>query len=237
MSQASLDFLFNALRIVLIDVLLAGDNAVVIAMAVKSLPPEQRRTGTIVGAGGAIVLRIALTLFASRLLELPFFQLVGGLLIFWIAVKLLTDSSGGADAEKPAGSLRQAIWMILAADVTMSLDNIIAVAAASNGSLTLLIVGLCLSISFVVFMSGFLSRLMDRYPVILWAGAAILGQVAGGMIAKDPWVVGGLKRLAWDSHIMVRASEAALALLVLIVGLAIKRKSGRKGKKTNDARV
>jgi YjbE family integral membrane protein len=231
-------FLFNAFRIVLIDILLAGDNAVVIAMAVKSLPPDQRRRGTIAGAGGAILLRIALTFFAVRLLGLPFFQLAGGLLILWIAVRLLTGPSGPADAVKPAGTLRQAIWMILAADVTMSLDNIVAVAGAANGSLILLIVGLALSISFVMFMSGLLSRLMDRYPVILWAGAAILGQVAGGMIAQDPVVAGALKRLPWgsgmDSYIMVRASEAALALLVLVFGFAI---NGNKRKKRNDARV
>jgi YjbE family integral membrane protein len=234
MNQFGADFLFNAFRIVLIDVLLAGDNAVVIAMAVKSLPPDQRRTGTLAGAAGAILLRIALTFFAVRLLGLPFFQLAGGLLILWIAVRLLTGSSGPADAVKPVGNLRQAIWIILAADVTMSLDNIIAVAGAANGSLILLIVGLALSISFVVFMSGLLSRLMDRYPVILWAGAAILGQVAGGMIAQDPAVARGLKHLPWDSHIMVRASEAALAIMVLIAGLAI---NANRRKKPNDARV
>jgi YjbE family integral membrane protein len=221
------DFVLGAVRIILIDVLLAGDNAVVIAMAVKSLPHSQRRTGTIVGAGGAIVLRILLTFFAARILELPFFTLIGGLLILWIAVKLLTDSTH-PDTEQPAGSLRQAVWMILAADVTMSLDNILAVAAASNGSLTLLIVGLGLSISFVMFMSGVLSRLMDRYPVILWAGAAILGQVAGELIANDPWVLTGLKRLPWATHIMVWVCEAGMALVVLLAGLAINGKNRKK---------
>jgi YjbE family integral membrane protein len=221
-------FFFNTLRIVLIDVLLAGDNAVVIALAVKSLPVHQRRTGILAATGGAIALRIVLTFFAARLLQLPFFQLIGGILIFWIAVKLLTDSSHHHDADKPPGTLRQAISMILIADVTMSLDNILAVAAASHGNLALLIVGLSLSISFVIFMSGLLSRLMDRYPVIVWLGAAILGQVAGSMIATDPWVAAALKHLTWDYHIMVWASELSLALLVLLTGLAINRKNRKK---------
>lgn len=180
--------LFDIFSIVLIDVLLAGDNAVLIAMAVKSLPAAQRRIGTAVGAIGAVVLRIILTFFASRMLQLSFLKLTGGVLIFWIAVKLLAETKHEAQREHTAGSLRQAIWMILVADVTMSLDNILAVAAASRGSLALLIVGLALSISFVVFTSSLLSRVMDKYPIVIWAGAAILGRVAGDMIMTDPWI-------------------------------------------------
>src|ERR1700730_978623 len=112
----TLDFIIRALQIVLIDVLLAGDNAVVIAMAVRSLSPAQRRTGTLAGGGFAIVLRIALTFFAARILELPFFRLIGGFLIFWIAVKLLTDSKDNQESEPSAQSLRHAIWIILVAD-------------------------------------------------------------------------------------------------------------------------
>jgi YjbE family integral membrane protein len=178
---------FDVLSIILIDVLLAGDNAVLIAMAVKSLPPPQRRVGIAAGAGGAVVLRVILTFFAARLLQVAFLKLIGGLLVLWIAVKLLTDVSkdhGGATAQ----SLRQAIWLILVADVTMSVDNIVAVAAASKGSLYLLILGLGLSITFVVFASTFLSRVMDRYPIVIWIGAAILGRVGGDMIMGDPWV-------------------------------------------------
>jgi YjbE family integral membrane protein len=228
------DFIVRALQIVLIDVLLAGDNAVVIAMAVRSLSPAQRRTGTLVGGGFAIVLRIILTFFAARILELPYFRLIGGFLIFWIAVKLLTDSGAAPDAEPSARSLRQAIWIILVADITMSLDNIIAVAAASKGSLTLLIAGLGLSISFVMFMSGFLARLMDRYPVILWGGAAILGQVAGDLIVNDPSVLSGLRRVPFDIDTLVYCCEAALALLVLLLGLLIKSK---RRKETESIRV
>jgi YjbE family integral membrane protein len=227
MAHLTLDFILRALKIVLIDVLLAGDNAVVIAMAVRSLAPAQRRTGTLAGAGFAIVLRVILTFFAARILELPYFKLVGGFLIFWIAVKLLTESSDDLSGP-PARNLRQAVWMILAADVTMSLDNIIAVAATSKGSLTLLIAGLGLSISFVMFMSGLLARLMDRYPVVLWAGAAILGQVSGDLIAHDPWVLGWLQRLPLDTDTLVIACEAGLAILVLLLGWLVKRKRGKK---------
>jgi YjbE family integral membrane protein len=234
MAHLTADFLLRALRIVLIDVLLAGDNAVVIAMAVKSLPASQRRTGLISGAGLAIVLRIALTFFATRLLELPFFKLVGGLLIFWIAIKLLSDSNEDIEKEYSAGSLRQAIWLILVADVTMSLDNIVAVAALSGDNLALLIVGLALSISFVMFMSGILSRLMDRYPVVLWLGAAILGQVSGEMIAGDRWVLDFLERIPLSPEMLIRICEAALASLVLLAGAIIKR---NRRKKSDGVRV
>ena len=234
MAHLTADFLLRALRIVLIDVMLAGDNAVVIAMAVKSLPASQRRTGLISGAGLAIVLRIALTFFATRLLELPFFKLVGGLLIFWIAIKLLSDSNEDIEKEYSAGSLRQAIWLILVADVTMSLDNIVAVAALSGDNLALLIVGLALSISFVMFMSGILSRLMDRYPVVLWLGAAILGQVSGEMIAGDRWVLDFLERIPLSPEMLIRICEAALASLVLLAGAIIKR---NRRKKSDGVRV
>jgi YjbE family integral membrane protein len=217
------DFIVRALKIVLIDVLLAGDNAVVIAMAVKSLPEAQRRTGTIAGASGAIFLRIFITFFAFRILELPFFKLAGGLLILWIAVKLLIDTHDGPEKEPPARSLVQAIWMILAADLTMSTDNILAVAAASNGSLAALIAGLILSISFVMFMSTQLARLMDRYPAIVWVGAAILGQVAGSMMGTDPSVVAWLNRQSLSPSRVEWFCEIGLALLVPVVGLIVKK--------------
>jgi YjbE family integral membrane protein len=221
--------ILNALKIVLIDILLAGDNAVVIAMAVKSLPAAQRRTGTILGGVGAIVLRIFITFFAFRILELTFFKLAGGLLILWIAVKLIIDTDRDPEAEPSAHSLRQAIWMILVADLTMSTDNILAVAAASNGSIPVLIAGLALSISFVMFMSGLLSRMMDRYPVIVWVGAAILGQVAGDMIATDPWVLAWLGRHGWPANVVEWAAGLGLAVLVPILGLIVKKNRKKSG--------
>ena len=184
-------FLLDILSVVLIDVLLAGDNAVLIAMAVKSLPPQQRRIGIAAGAGGAVVLRVILTFFAARLLSLPWLKLTGGLLILWIAVKLMTEDDGAGEGAS-ARTLRQAIWLILVADITMSVDNILAVAAASKGNLLLLSLGLGLSITFVVFTSSLLSRIMDRFPIVIWIGAAILGRVGGEMVISDPWVVARL---------------------------------------------
>jgi YjbE family integral membrane protein len=232
MNPATAAFLLKLFKIVLIDVTLAGDNAVVIALAVKSLPAAQRRAGTLFGALGAIVARVFITFFAARILELPLFKFAGGLLILWIAVKLLIDTGGDPDAKTTAHSLRQAIWMILVADITMSTDNILAVAATSGGSAPLLIAGLAISISFVVFMSGLLARIMDRYPIIVWGGAAILGQVAGSMIATDPWLTKMLVTLPWTPRVTELASETAMAILVLITGWAIK-KSRKKPDRPN----
>jgi YjbE family integral membrane protein len=224
MAQINGGFFLDAFSIVLIDILLAGDNAIVIAMAVRSLPAEQRRRGIFAGAGLAVVLRVILTFFAASLLQLEFLMVIGGLLIFWIAVKLLVQGGGEEHAGPPAANLRQAIWMILVADITMSLDNILAVAAVSKGNLVLLLAGLGLSISFVIFASGILSKLMDRFPILIWIGAAILGRVTGGMCLRDPWVV----RVLAPPHEVVIAAEVIGALLVLLIGWAIKTLNNRK---------
>jgi YjbE family integral membrane protein len=224
MASLSSSFFFDVVSVVLIDVLLAGDNAVLIAMAVKSLPPAQRRIGIAAGAGGAVVLRIVLTFFAARLLQLSYLKLSGGILILWIAVKLLTENSEDMDDGRRGQSLRQAIWLILVADITMSTDNILAVAAASKGNLPLLILGLGLSITFVVFTSTFLSRVMDRYPVVIWLGAAILGRVGVEMVLTDPWIVGKLH----PSELVSIAAQILGALAVLLAGWALKKRSVRK---------
>lgn len=212
-------FFFSLVSIVLIDILLAGDNAVVIAMAVRSLPPSQRRIGVAAGAGGAVVLRIILTFFAARILELSYIKLTGGVLILWIAVRLLTQGPGEEAHGHQAYGVAQAIRMILMADVTMSLDNILAVAALSQGNLVLLGIGLALSISFVIFTSGLLARIMDRYPVIVWAGGAILGRVAGEMIVTDPWVTRALHPPEWLRFFV----QALLAAGVVAAGVAVNR--------------
>jgi YjbE family integral membrane protein len=224
MASFSTPFLFDVFSVVLIDVLLAGDNAVLIAMAVKSLPPAQRRIGIAAGAGGAVVLRIILTFFAARLLQLSFLKLAGGLLILWIAVKLLIEGAGEEAAGGNATSLRQAIWLILVADITMSVDNILAVAAASKGNLPLLILGLGLSITFVVFASSLLSRVMDRYPIVIWIGAAILGRVSAEMIFGDPWVSANF-HLPESFEIPVQIAGGAL--VVLLAWVLKKRKKPR----------
>jgi YjbE family integral membrane protein len=219
MEYFNLGFLFAAFSIVLIDVLLAGDNAIVIAMAVRSLPPAQRRLGLLGGAGTAILLRIVLTFFAARILEVRYLKLAGGILILWIAVKLLMDAPGEEERLRPAATLLQAIWLILVADITMSLDNILAVAATSKGNLPLLIFGLSLSIAFVVFTSSLLVRLMDKYRWVIYAGAALLGRVGGDMMITDPSVQGWLH----PSEPVVIGVQIFFALAVVIAGETCRR--------------
>lgn len=199
------------LSIVLIDVVLAGDNAVVIALAVRRLGRKERLLGISVGAGVAVVLRIALTAVASRLLAIPLLKLIGGTLILWIAIKLLLDNTGDEQGMKEARNLWHAIWLITLADVTMSLDNVLAVAGASGGNLSLLIFGLVLSIPLVVFTSNLLARAMDRYPAIIYAGSAILGFLGGGMIVSDPWLAPHLPSAHW----FLRAMQCIGAVAVL----------------------
>ncbi|TSA47520.1 MAG: TerC family protein [Deltaproteobacteria bacterium] len=193
-------FLVAVLSIVLIDLVLAGDNAVVIAMAVRNLPGKQRLWGIALGAGAAVVVRVIATFLVAQLLNIQFIKLVGGAVIIWIAVKLLSE---GADAEcedKECGSIWQAVWIIIVADMSMGIDNMLAVGAASHGNLFLLLFGLVLSIPFVVFMSNILSKLMNKYPIILWLGAGILGKVGGEMMITDPWVHGLLNPPKWVEY-------------------------------------
>lgn len=173
------------LNIMFINLILSGDNAVLIAMAVRNLPESQRRKGILFGTGAAIVLRVILTYFVCLLLEISFIKLVGGLLIFWIAIKLLMEGDGEEGLGREAATLWQAIRIILIADLTMSLDNVLAVAGAAEGNLFLLVFGLVISIPIVIFTSEILSKLMDRYPIIIVVGGAILGKVAGEMIMGD----------------------------------------------------
>ena len=179
---------FSALiSIVIIDLVLAGDNAVVIAMAVKKLQGRQRTLGIACGAGGAVLVRVVCTFFVAKLLMISFVKLLGGAVILWIAVKLLVE---GAEDEsvREAGNLWQAVWIIIVADMSMGIDNMLAVGGASHGNFFLLMFGLMLSIPFVVFMSSLLAKLMDRYPIILYIGSGILGKVGGEMMITDPIV-------------------------------------------------
>ena len=181
-------FFFGLLNIIFINIILSGDNAVVIAMAVRSLPKKERQWGIILGTAGAVVLRVGLTFVAAKLLEISFVKLAGGLLILWIAFKLLLPEEENENTKEVHG-LRQAVITILMADLVMSLDNVLGVAGAANGNLPLLFIGLATSIPIVVFASNIITKLMDRFPVIVLLGAAILGRVAGEMIMSDPWVV------------------------------------------------
>ncbi|OGP83142.1 MAG: tellurium resistance protein TerC [Deltaproteobacteria bacterium RBG_16_58_17] len=194
------EFFAAVMSIVFIDLVLAGDNAVVIAMAVKNLPGRQRLWGIALGAGGAVVVRVICTFLVAQLLNMQFIKLVGGAVIIWIAVKLLTEGAKEECRDHECGSIWQALWIIIVADMSMGIDNMLAVGAASHGNLFLLLFGLMLSIPFVVFMSNMLSKLMDRYPIILWAGAAILGKVGGEMMITDPWVHGLLNPPKWVEY-------------------------------------
>ncbi len=214
-------FLLSGLSIVLIDLLLAGDNALVIAMAVRSLPPRERRIGIIGGAGVAVVLRVALTVVAARLLTVEYLQIAGGLLILWIALKVLIDASTPPDAAASPKRFWQAIWYIVVADLTMSADNVLAIAGASKGNIWLIVFGLALSIPFVVASSTLLSRLMDRYPWLMYLGSGILGKVGGEMILTDPLVV----RLWHPSELLRYSVEAVLVVAVIVIGKLICKRS------------
>ena len=177
------------LQIVLIDLVLAGDNALVIALAVRKLPAREQLWGRVWGTCGAVILRLIFVAIITRLLLIPFLQLVGGLVLIWIAVKLVRPTAFDEEHAKPGASLREAIKIIIVADVAMSLDNVIAIAGAAKGDLKLVVFGLLLSIPLVVWGSGLLARLMNRFPVIIWLGGAVLGYVAAHMIFKDAWVI------------------------------------------------
>jgi YjbE family integral membrane protein len=224
-------FFIGILNIVIIDLILAGDNAVVIAMAVRSLPRRQRQWGIIMGAGAAVVLRVVLTFFVAQLLEIQFIKLAGGVLIAWIAVKLFVEGSP-EQADQEAKTLMQAMWLIVVADITMSTDNVLAVAGASHGNLFLLIFGLALSIPLVVFTSNLLSMLMDRYPIIIYIGAAVLGRVAAEMIFGDPAVVRWLSPPHWFTYTM----EALFAVGVIVVGKLWLRFAFRKAENQEQVR-
>jgi YjbE family integral membrane protein len=213
------DWFLAILSIVLIDIVLAGDNAVVIALAVRTLPLKQRLMGITLGSGVAVALRVGLTFVAAQLLAINYIKLIGGLLILWIAVKLLLDNTGDKPQGKEAGGLWQAVWLILVADITMSIDNVLAVAGASKGSFALLLFGLGLSIPLVVFTSNLLARLMDRYPVIIYLGAALLGKVGGDLIMTDRLIVDNFQPAPW----LVHAVQGMLAIGVILVALAWRR--------------
>ena len=221
-------FYLASLTIILIDILLSGDNSVVIAMAVHSLPPGKRIKGILIGTSGAVLLRILFTWFASNLIQTPFLKLAGGILILWIAIKLLIeDAEKGPDGVKKAATLWHAVWMILVADFTMSLDNVLAVAGASKGNMTLLWLSLGLSIPLVIFSSTILSKLMNRFPLIVVVGAALLGKVGGEMIFTDPAIIGWFH--LEESKVLRYAFEALCVGAVLLVAYRLKRRHRDSG--------
>ncbi len=188
-------YMLPLLQIIWIDLLLSGDNAIVIALACRSLPPHQRKLGMFLGAGTAIGLRIVFAIFITYLLQVPFLKIAGGLLLLWIGVKLAVGEDEGGHAIESSDNLWRAVRTIAIADAVMSLDNVIAIAAAAQGNIWLFVFGLLLSIPLIIFGSTLLSTVMERFPVIIWAGAALLGWIAGEMIVGDPLVMGWLAAL------------------------------------------
>ena len=213
-------FVLSVLAIILIDLSLGGDNALVIALAVRALPKPQRRLATLLGAGAAVALRVALTFVAARILDIQFLKLLGGLFVLWIAIKVLRDASVPPEAAPSPRRLAEAIWYIVVADITMSTDNILAIAGASKGNMWLMVFGLAVSIPFVVMSSTLLVTLMDRFRWLVYLGAAVLGQVGGSMVFTVPFVT----RTLHPSHTLIYSVEAALALILFAGGWAMGRK-------------
>jgi YjbE family integral membrane protein len=203
-------------KIVLIDLALAGDNALVIALAVRTLPKRQQFVGRIWGTVGAVGLRLLFITIVSYLLGIPLLQVVGGLLLIWIAIKLVRQSEEAGDGSAKAGTtLLEAIWIIIVADVVMSLDNVIGVAGAAEGDLRLVIFGIGLSIPIVVWGSGVLATLMNRYPWIILIAGGILGEVAGKMILYDHFVA---SRLGEVPGLVEWAVRLGLAGGIMLIG-------------------
>ncbi|MFD2753713.1 TerC family protein [Comamonas terrae] len=219
------DFWIGLFKIVWINIILSGDNAVVIALAARGLSAHQQRKAIVFGSGAAVVLRIALTVVAARLMQLPFVEIIGGLLLLWIGVGLLRedDSADDADRQTARTGMMAAIRTILLADLVMSLDNVIAVAAAARGDMLLLILGLAISIPLVVFGSTLMIRLMDRFPVIVTLGAALIGWVAGETITGDAVLAALAEATPWIHY----AAAATGALLVVVTGKALQARANR----------
>ncbi len=238
------EFWLGLAKIIGVNIVLSGDNAVVIALAARSLPPQQQKLAIFWGSGAAIVMRIVLTLFAVTLLGMPWLKLIGSLLLFWIGVKLLIEEEGDENIDS-SDNLVAAIKTILIADLVMSLDNVIAVAAAAQGNMVLLVLGLAISIPMVIFGATLLLKLMERYPVIITIGAALIGMVAGEMLVTDhalkDWQTGIGITFGDDGKPRVGGLSLELmagaigAILVVVYGKwANARKHAHRGKAAKD---
>jgi YjbE family integral membrane protein len=213
-------YLIDCLSIIVIDLLLAGDNALVIALAVRALPERQRRMAMLAGAWLAVLIRVAVTFLAAKLLEVEYVQFAGGVFVVWIALKVLRDAKRREGKAASPGELWRAILSIVVADLTMSTDNVLAVAGASKGNIWLILFGLALSIPLVVSSSAFLAFIMDRYPVTMYVGVAILGRVGGEMMLNDPLV----RRLLHPSDALRYGVEAALMAAIVVTGRLLRRR-------------
>ena len=218
-------FWVSLLQIMWINILLSGDNAVVIAMACRGLRPRQRLWGMILGAGVAVLLRIVFTVFVAALMLLPWLKIVGGLALFYIAAKLLVPEEADENETEATEHLWRAVKIVAIADIIMSLDNVIAIAAAAKGNMALLVIGLAISIPLIVAGAAVIMALLDRFPILVWAGAALLGWIVGEVIATDPVIERYLEpRLGAEGfHYVVLFAALLGAILVLIVGALWRR--------------
>ncbi|MBL8570485.1 MAG: TerC family protein [Phreatobacter sp.] len=214
-------FWIGLLEVVWINIILSGDNAVVIALACKDLPDRQRLIGMIMGAGVAILLRVVFTLMVATLLDLPFLRLAGGALLVWIAIKLVTDEAGDDDHIRSSDQLWYAVRTVAIADAVMSLDNVLAIAAVARDSRFMLVLGLIISIPLIVAGASLIMKLLERLPILVWAGAALLGWLAGDMMLNDPVVK---RAIGIDAvHRFELPTEVIGALFVIGVAYLIRR--------------
>jgi YjbE family integral membrane protein len=209
------------LQIIFINILLSGDNAIVIALAARTLPERERKWAVFGGTAGAVLLRILFTIIIVYLMQIPFLKLIGGILLLWIAVKLLIpEAEDGHGDSKAATTLWGAIGTIVVADAVMSLDNVIGVAAVAKDNMVLLVLGLIISIPLVVVGSTMMIKLLARFPILVTFGGALLGWIGGDVAVTDTWVAPYIEDMPPQIHHIV---SGACAVLVVVVGLAIRR--------------
>jgi len=248
MDLTSSQLLIAVIQIIWIDILLSGDNAVVIALACRSLPPRQRKLGILLGAGTAVGLRIVFAVIISYILAVPVLKLIGGALLFWIAIKLIVGEDEGEKEVEASDNLWRAVRTIAIADAVMSFDNVVAIVGASHGNNWLFVFGLLLSIPLIMVGSQLIMTLVQRFPVFVWAGAALLGWIAGEMILTDPIILNWLASNAPQQVVAAPNDPSGLgikvvpllhygsavlgALIVVVVGFILARNAGRGAAKT-----
>lgn len=211
-------------QIIVVNILLSGDNALVIALACRNLEKRHQKPAILIGSGGAIVLRIIFVLIVDLLLQVPYLKLVGGLLLLWIGVKLVQGEEEGGDGVKAEGSLWGAVRTIIIADAVMSLDNAIAIAAAAHGDTTLIVLGLLISIPLIIFGATIIMMLLNRFPLIVVAGGALLGYIAGEVIATDPAYAERLTAALPHAKTII---EVGCAVITVALGYYLQRRAKR----------
>jgi len=220
-------------QVMVVNILLSGDNAVVIALAARSLPPSQQKQAVLWGSVAAILMRVILTIVAVEMLKMPYLKIIGGVLLFWVAIKLLVPEHDDEEGVESSSNVWVAVRTILIADLVMSLDNVIGVAAAAKGDVVLLMIGLAVSVPLIIFGSTLILKVMDRYPAIITAGAALLGWVAGEMLITDPVLTGWMAaNVPWmEMHLPlvggISWAQIAGAAIVIFAGRMIAARAAR----------